>query len=334
LSHTMESANPTRATVRRSMSYVPDVLNLAAEAFTKRRSFVRYLRDGPPARIQVIPGRDAESPQVTIIIPTTDGDRGGNLERLLAQIQQQAFQRFEVIIVHGDRRQGRAINAAAAIARGEILLTMDDDTRLGRDDLIGKVVTALTSDGTIGIAGVSNLVPAFAPWLVRRAMRELPRRSSRLVSQITDSDMAEHPFLAIRKDLFRLIGGEHELIPRGLDPYLRREVRRAGYRVVVLPNAWIHHLLPETLPGILRQYFRNGMGAAYVKKFYPEFAIRQALDHGRETPPTNGHATQILRYVGRLGLAFFTVRWIYLSTLVCYALGYAWGEQFLKEDSL
>jgi glycosyltransferase involved in cell wall biosynthesis len=314
------------------MTQLLDPRNLADEAFVRRRSFVRYLLEGPASRIQVIPGREAEpSPQVTIIIPT-DGYRSGSVECLLAQINQQTFQRFEVVIVRGDKRQGRAINAAAAIARGDILLTMDDDTRLGHDDLLEKIVSALRLDETIGIAGVSNLVPADASWLVRRAMQEVPRRSSRLVTQVTDSDMAEHPCLAIRKEIFYRIGGENELTPRGLDPYLRREVRRLGYRVVVIPDAWIHHLLPTTLRGILWWGFRNGMGSAYGTKFFPEFVIDQALDHLKEPPRDSSVPKRAFRYLGRWGIALFTLRWIYLGTMVSYALGYAWGMRSLNKN--
>ncbi len=317
------------------MSMLGEATGLAAWATTRRRAFVRYLREGPVPRVRVIPGREAErGPRVTIVIPTADGARGGGLARLLEQLRRQTFQRFEAIVVEGDRRQGRAINTAAAIARGEILVTMDDDTRLGHDDLLARIVGAFEADATIGIAGVANLVPPDAPWIVRRAMRELPRRTSRPVTRVTDSDMAEHPCLAIRRDLFYRVGGEHEWIPRGLDPYLRREVRRLGYRVVVLPGAWIHHLLPPTLAGILRQYFRNGVGAAYVRKFCPALVIDQALDHGRE-PPRTPYVARVVRYLGRLAIACLTLRWVYLAALTSYALGYAWGlRSLVREDSL
>jgi hypothetical protein len=160
---------------------------------------------------------------------------------------------------------------------------------------------------------------------VRRAMRELPRRSSALVDTITDSDMAEHPCLAIRRVLFYRVGGEHEWIPRGLDPYLRREVRRLGYRVVLVPNAWIHHLLPPTLGAILRQYHRNGRQAAYAQKFFPEFVIDQALSHADEAPAGSDVAFRSRRYAGRLLGALASGRYIYAGTLAAYALGYAQG---------
>lgn len=306
----------------------------AAAAAEKRREFVRYRSDGPLPRMRVISEHGESRPLVTVVIPTTDGSRGGNLTRLLDQLGQQTFTEFEVVVVEGDRRQGRAINTAAAIARGDILITMDDDSRLGHSDLLARIVAAFAADPTIGIAGVSNVVPPDAPWVVRRAMRELPRRSSPIVEAVTDSDMAEHPCLGIRKGVFYRVGGEHEWIPRGLDPYLRREVRKIGYRVVVVPRAWIHHMLPATVRGIVRQYFRNGVGAAYVAKFYPDFVIDQTLDHRAAPPSADARLARGVRYVGRLAGAACAMRWIYLATLVSYATGYAWGMWRLRSDSL
>jgi cellulose synthase/poly-beta-1,6-N-acetylglucosamine synthase-like glycosyltransferase len=307
---------------------------LAAQAFERRKSFVRYLKEGPPPRVRVLRGREGEHPRLSIIIPTAGENRSGLLTQLLGQLGAQTEQRFEVILVQGDRRQGRAINTGAAIARGEVLVTMDDDTRIGHPELLERILRAFETDPTIGIAGVANLPPADAPWVVRRAMRELPRRSSPLVDRVTDSDLAEHPCLGIRREVFYRVGGEHEWIPRGLDPYLRREVRRLGYRVVVIPNAWIHHLLPPTLWGILRQYFRNGVGAAYVRKFYPDFVIEQATSHGQPVAERTSLPRRAARYAFNLVASLLTLRWIYLATLLTYAAGYLWASATLREDSL
>jgi GT2 family glycosyltransferase len=256
------------------------------------------------------------------------------LERLLRQINEQSLRRVEVIVVEGDRRQGRAINTAAAIARGDFLVTMDDDTQLGDARVLERLLGAMEQDPTIGIAGAASVIPSDAPPIVRRAMREVPRRSSAVVDVVTESDMAEHPCLAIRRRLFYQVGGEHELIPRGLDPYLRAEVRRLGYRVVVVPETWIYHLLPLTFRGILRQYYRNGAGAAYVKKFYPQWVIEQAEAHNEPVGGRTSLPARVLRYLGRTGRAVRRGQWVYLGTLGAYALGYAWGMATLREDSL
>ncbi len=309
--------------------------NFARTAVAGRQQFVRYLKDGPVPHLEIALGNGASpAPQVSVIIPSLNGTRSHHLAGLLRQLREQPFQQLEAIVVQGDRRQGRAINTAAAIARGHILITMDDDTQLGDPHVIEKLVAAFAAEPTIGIAGVSNCAPPNGSAIVRRAMRELPRRSSPLVESITDSDMAEHPCLAIRKDLFYRVGGEHEWIPRGLDPYLRREVRRHGYRVVIIPDAWIHHLLPATFTGILRQYFRNGLGAAYVQKFYPEFVIEQAEAHDQAVSDRTSLVRRTSQYAGRFLNALISGRWIYLGTLLTYAAGYVWGWRTLREDSL
>ncbi len=308
-------------------------IELARAAVEGRRLFVRHPRAGPIPRVHVISSNgDAALPRVSVIIPSADATRSHHLDRLVKQLWDQPFRSLEVITVQGDRRQGRAVNTAAAIARGSLLITMDDDTRLSDPYLIQKLVAVFDADPTIGIAGVSNQVPDDAPRIVRRAMAQLPRRSSALVQTVTDSDLAEHPCLAIPTDLFRRIGGELEVMPRGLDPYLRGEVRRLGYRVVVIPDTWIHHLLPPTGWGILRQYFRNGMGAAYAQKFHPEFVIEQAVSHNQPVRTHTSLPGRALRYLGRTAQAVFSARWIYLGTLVTYAAGYAWGWCVLRED--
>jgi len=244
-----------------------DLATLAVDAVARRRAFVRYYKEGPVPKLRLVEGHDdANGPRVSVIIPTTDGARGGYLDALLRQLENQALQTFEVIIVIGDRRQGRAINTAAEIARGALIVTMVDGTKIWPRDLLEKIAAAFEADATIGIAGVANLVPDDAPWVVRRAMRELPRRSSTIADRVTDTDMAEHPCWAIRRETFYAIGSEHEIIPRGRDPYLRREVPARGLCVVVLTNLWVHHLLPPTLRGILKQYHRNGVGDDEVQE--------------------------------------------------------------------
>jgi GT2 family glycosyltransferase len=286
------------------------------------RPFVRYpcvkpspgmvWRDSPP------------DGQVTlsVVVPTSDAYRGGYFPKLLVQISLQDFSDFELIVVRGDPRQGRAINVGAALARGEYLLTLDDDTSLPDPKTFSKLVAFMETDPDIGLAGGNNVIPPDANPLVRRVMRELPRRSWEPVREIVDSDLAEHPCLIMRTAEFKAVGGENELVPRGLDPYLRQAFRQAGKRVVVVPNVIYHHLPPNSLGGLLRQFFRNGRQAAFTNRHYPEWVIETPSEHGPFRPRVS-FPLRVLRFPVRLLSALVTGKPLWFLCELAYALGFA-----------
>jgi len=224
-----------------------------------------------------------DPPRLSLIIPTADADRGGYFASLLEQIEAQDFHDFEMIAVKGDLRQGRAINVGAALAQGKYLMTLDDDSSLPDSHTFSRMVAAMEAHPDIGMAGGNNTVPEWATPFVKRVMCQVPRRSWEPVDEITDSDLAEHPCLIIRADVFREVGGENELLPRGLDPYLRQEFRKTGYRVCLVPGVIYHHLPPDTWAKLIRQFYRNGCQAAYVNKYYPQWVIETPSNHGSFT---------------------------------------------------
>jgi len=298
------------------------------------RPFVKYPNGESEGKIEIHRDDPDRKPLVSIIIPTADATRDGLLPSLLEQLKQQTFRDFEIIVIIGDMRQGRAINCGAQVAEGKYLITFDDDTRLGHNDLLGKMVNQIEQYADIGMAGVANLVPEDASFFVKRVMKELPRRTSPMVDEIIDSDMAEHPCCIIPKKVFLKVGGENEIIPRGLDPYLRQEIRKAGYHVVVLPGVYIHHLPPKTFRKFVRQFYRNGKMAAYVNKFYPEFVIELTTKHGDKVTEKRSVITRTLSYIGRLLKTLFTLRVFYLLSMVLYLTGYVMGYITLKETNV
>jgi GT2 family glycosyltransferase len=244
------------------------------------RPFVRYAN--PEHSPGVVWQYSPENRQsiLSVVIPTLDAYRDGYLPELLAQIDSQDFQHFELIVVRGDPRQGRAINVGAALAQGKYLLTLDDDTALPDPQTFSKLVAIMEAHPEIGLAGGNNMIPTDASPFVRRVMQQIPRRSWNPVPEITDSDLAEHPCLMIRSDNFKALGGENELIPRGLDPYLREQFRLLGMRVVLVPGVIYHHMPPDSLLKLLQQFHRNGRHAAYVNRYYPEWVIETPANHG------------------------------------------------------
>ena len=289
------------------------------------RPWVRHRNDaGIPAKVRVERPIQHTHPEVSVIIPTSDGTREGYMPGLLEQLARQDLPGMEVLVVVGDNRQGRALNTAADLARGEILVTLDDDSRLADDSTLSRLVAALRADPSLGMAGGSNQPPPDAAGLVRRVMEELPRRSSPPVEAVTDSDMAEHPCLAMPRAAFQAVGGENELIPRGLDPYLRTAFREAGYRVVVVPGVVYHHMPPSTLPRLLRQFFRNGAQSRYCSQLYPEWVYDTLEEHGDGPAPRVPVGGRAVRLLGEILGAVRKRHWVRAACRVSYAAGWLW----------
>ncbi len=281
-----------------------------------QRSFVRY-RSQDPSPAQVLHYGVSNGPvRLSVVIPTLDGSRGGYLAQLLKQLEIQNRSDFETLVVKGDPRQGRAINVAADLAGGDYLLTLDDDTSLPDPETFSRLIHVMEAHPDIGLAGGNNLIPQNAGAFVKRTM----------VNEITDSDLAEHPCLIMRTAEFKAVGGENEWIPRGLDPYLRREFRRAGQRVVVVPGVVYHHLPPFTPGLLLKQFYRNGRAAAFVNRYYPEWVIETPAHHG----PFEKRVAPVRRFL-RFGLQL--ARALTCGHLIWFAgeLSYAIG--FLAEQS-
>jgi glycosyltransferase involved in cell wall biosynthesis len=303
------------------------------------REFVKFKNDEPSSNniavtriINKKNNSENHSPVLSVIIPTSDGFRNGLFSDLLNQIREQSFQDFETIVVKGDSRQGRAINTGADLAKGKYVLTLDDDTSLHNKDAFSLLVEAMDNHRNIGIAGGINIIPSDAPSFIKRTMREIPRRSMPRVERITDSDMAEHPLLIMRKEVFKAIGGENELLPRGLDPYLRQKFREKNLRVVVVPNVFYSHLPPPTAIKLIRQFFRNGFYAAFCNKFYPQWVIETPDYHGKNFIDKRTLYFRIARFTVGLAKQVVKGHFIYFSAFAAYAVGFLWGYLVQKKS--
>lgn len=262
-------------------------------------------------------------PLVSVIIPSLDGERGGNLARLLADLERQTLSDREVLVVEGVRPNGRARNVGAAEARGHHLVFIDDDVRLGHPNVIGDLVRALASDPTLGLVGPSQLSPPGASRFERAVARQLPRSCFPMVDRVTDTDMVTHACLAIPADLWRTIGGEHDDLVRGTDPDLRARVRRAGRRIAVVPGTWAYHPPPSSLAALVRSAWRGGRGAAWVRRHHPDLAFD--VPEG----PFGGQTRlrhlpyRLARFALRVAGALVRGRTLSLIADLAYAAGYA-----------
>jgi len=272
------------------------------------------------------------TPKVAVIIPSFDGFRDGCVPKLLQSIESQTFKNYEIHQVIGVSPQGKAINQGVNESIGDILIILDDDSRLTHDRVFEHLVAVIDNDPSIGMAGASIITPPESSAFQKKASTQFPRFNTPVVEKITDSDFACHGCCAIPRSVFEDIGGEREDILRGLDPDLRVRLREKGLRVVLVPDASIYHPLPDGWKKLLRIFFRNGYGSAYAQKFQPEtvYETHETL-HSDSFKEKRSFGYRIARYPVRLLKACVTFQWMRFSAYISYAIGYGWGMMTARE---
>lgn len=272
------------------------------------------------------------NPKVSVIIPSFDGFRDGCVPRLLESIETQSFKDFDIHQVVGISPQGKAINQGVSDSGGEILIILDDDSRLAHSEVFDHLVRTLEDDAEVGMAGASIVIPPESSEFQKKASSQFPRFNTPLVDVVTDSDLACHGCCAIRRTVFNEIGGEREDIIRGLDPDLRVRLRKHGFRVVLVPDASIYHPLPDGWRKLLRIFFRNGYGSAYAQKYQPDtvYDTHETL-HSESFKEKRSLGYRIVRYPFRLIKACALFQWMRFGAYVSYAIGYGWGLMTARE---
>jgi GT2 family glycosyltransferase len=223
------------------------------------------------------------------------------LALLIEDLQSQTLKPQHIEVVRGISPSGKARNLGVAQTTGETLVFLDDDVRLGSKDVIEVLVRCLKADKKLGMVGTAQLLPPDSTAFQRRCARQISRSVSSVVETLTESDMVTTACCAMRREVLSEVGGYHDRIIRGVDPELRRRVRKAGYRIAVAPNSWHYHAMPSDLSALLRIAWRNGAASAYARRHFPEAVLFNPEGHVSEFDATPSLPARILRNAVALG---------------------------------
>ncbi len=259
--------------------------------------------------------------KVSVIIPSLDGNRGGNLEKLKEQLKRQSLQPLEIIVVTGISPNGKARNEGAVKACGEYLVFIDDDVSLGNEKVIENLVKPFKETNNIGMTGPSQLIPEGSSWFQMISSKQIPRSSFPVQDRLIDSDMVTHTCLCMSANLFKEIGMENPNIVSGTDPDLRYRVRNAGYRICVVPDTWAYHPMPDYFTTLMSKAFARGQNSAEVRINSPDMIFELGEGYNMDFIPKRNLFFRFLRMCYRTILCLFSGKFIAMSYMLSYSAG-------------
>jgi cellulose synthase/poly-beta-1,6-N-acetylglucosamine synthase-like glycosyltransferase len=246
---------------------------------------------------------------VSVIVPAFNG--AGGLDRSIASLRRQTLPPLEIIVVDdGSTDETRAI-AEGARSRGEIDMVICHGTRCGRSAAVnaaarfalGDLLLTVDSDTVVGPTTLARMATAFRNPHVAAASCNVDVTNERdtLTTGLQGveylmSFSAGRSFLDVigaisccsgacsiyRRDVFSRQGGLD--VGPGEDLEFTLRLRRLGYAVRFVPDAWVMTAVPDNPVSLLRQRARWDRDALRIRfMMYGEFSLSQPRERLPDT---------------------------------------------------
>ena len=152
---------------------------------------------------------------------------------------------------------GHARNLGVKNALSETIAFVDSDCILDKEYLSELLTTLLSSELTIG--GVGGIVFPIKKTLVSESFNvRLFGISSSSESKVREVESISGGTCLYRKELLLKIGGFNENICGAEDYEINQRIRKAGYKLFIVPSAKSLHLHPTTLKKLAIKWFSYG----------------------------------------------------------------------------
>lgn len=197
-------------------------------------------------------------------------------------IRQAGFEKdcYEVLLAEGSAPSHQR-NLAASVASGNILYFVDDDSRLGCNNLL--LCSSAMDDDQIAVVGGpsitpetdSNLQQMFGFALASAIGAGSVRNRYRVYGQPRETSEKELILcnLAIRRSVFNALGGFNtRLYPNEENEFMDR-VRSAGYKLIHIPEMKVFRSQRSSINAFMRQMFYYGRGRARQSLITGSFSI-------------------------------------------------------------
>ncbi|MCS7161703.1 MAG: glycosyltransferase [Bacteroidia bacterium] len=279
----------------------------------------------------------------SVIVPVFN--RPEELHELLDSLTQQTWRDFEVIVVEDgsthtaqavverfadklnlrylkqpNRGPAAARNAGASQSQGEYVIFLDSDC-FCPPPYLATLAERLQQEELDGFGGPDTAHPSFTP--IQKAI------SYAMTGYFTTGGLRGRPSygadkflprsfnMGVRREAFFAVGGFEESLRFGEDIDLSLRLRQAGYRLRLIPEAWVYHRRRTHWWAFFKQVYNSGMARWYLTERHPHsLAIIHLLPSA---------------FVGGVGLMVGLALWRWVFLLPLGGIASLWlGEALLR----
>lgn len=218
----------------------------------------------------------SKQPILSIIVPS----RNGRIDFLKAQLSQQTFKNWELVVSTGYPSPPLSRNQGAIRANCPFLLFLDDDIHLSHKTFLSKIVESLLAMPAGSVLGVEWKIPPDASRFQKKVYENSfhqnfeGKEALRVVPWL---DTIAGSCMAMRKDTLEALGGFDERLISGADPDFFYRVWEKGGKIYLLSSVWVYHYPPDSLKILWKKTLWYARGNAQVAKKHPESNYRPVL---------------------------------------------------------
>jgi cellulose synthase/poly-beta-1,6-N-acetylglucosamine synthase-like glycosyltransferase len=258
-------------------------------AHQHRVSAIVPVFNGASDAIPAIESLLAQSPSIDEIIVVDDGSDPAN-QTILADFSQG---QDKVHLIRHRQRAGKSasINHAAQLAKGELLLTIDNDTQLD-PHACWRLAQAFNDPSVAAVC--ANLLVSNRRRNPLTSLQSLEYLLSigigkRFLSHIKAISCCSGALSMYRADTFQAVGGLN--VGPGEDLEITLRLRQAGFNVEFVDNAYGDTAVPQTISGLFKQRLRWDGDALMIRMLmYREWSFKKPAER-------LGHTLQRLDYI-------------------------------------